>query len=207
LGTVRWRWCWCWWWWWWWLFGRSRCHGCWRFSARRARWRISTIWMPMLSRSPRCREVGVVTRACHDANGGEHQCGGPRATLTAAWPNWAKIFFDNKGVAAKETDRLPTQMTNLCGTGHRPLGDRNRACLQWVAQTVSTTMKLVRTSTRRLSACGGVWAAFHPMSVRVAAGPRRSPCRASGAARRHHSQGPRVRRAPRRHVRTFDFTG
>jgi Domain of unknown function (DUF5078) len=24
--------------------------------------------------------------------------------LTAAWPNWAKIFFNNKGVAAKETD-------------------------------------------------------------------------------------------------------
>jgi hypothetical protein len=23
---------------------------------------------------------------------------------TAAWPNWAKIFFNNKGVAAKETD-------------------------------------------------------------------------------------------------------
>jgi hypothetical protein len=24
--------------------------------------------------------------------------------ITAAWPNWAKIFFNNKGVAAKETD-------------------------------------------------------------------------------------------------------
>jgi len=24
--------------------------------------------------------------------------------LTAAWPNWAKIFFNNKGVVAKETD-------------------------------------------------------------------------------------------------------
>jgi hypothetical protein len=24
--------------------------------------------------------------------------------MTAAWPNWAKIFFNNKGVAAKETD-------------------------------------------------------------------------------------------------------
>jgi Domain of unknown function (DUF5078) len=24
--------------------------------------------------------------------------------VTAAWPNWAKIFFNNKGVAAKETD-------------------------------------------------------------------------------------------------------
>jgi len=24
--------------------------------------------------------------------------------LTFAWPNWAKIFFNNKGVAAKETD-------------------------------------------------------------------------------------------------------
>ena len=24
--------------------------------------------------------------------------------LTEAWPNWAKIFFNNKGVAAKETD-------------------------------------------------------------------------------------------------------
>jgi hypothetical protein len=58
----------------------------------------------MLSRSPRCREVGVVTRACHDANGGEHQCRGPRATLTAAWPDWAKSFFDNTGVAAEGTD-------------------------------------------------------------------------------------------------------
>jgi hypothetical protein len=27
--------------------------------------------------------------------------GGP---MTLAWPNWAKIFFNNKGVAAKETD-------------------------------------------------------------------------------------------------------
>jgi Domain of unknown function (DUF5078) len=24
--------------------------------------------------------------------------------MTAAWPNWAKIFFNNTGVAAKETD-------------------------------------------------------------------------------------------------------
>ena len=24
--------------------------------------------------------------------------------MTAAWPNWAKIFFNNKGVAAKQTD-------------------------------------------------------------------------------------------------------
>jgi Domain of unknown function (DUF5078) len=24
--------------------------------------------------------------------------------MTAAWPNWAKTFFNNKGVAAKETD-------------------------------------------------------------------------------------------------------
>jgi hypothetical protein len=24
--------------------------------------------------------------------------------MTAAWPNWAKVFFNNKGVAAKETD-------------------------------------------------------------------------------------------------------
>ena len=24
--------------------------------------------------------------------------------MTALWPNWAKIFFNNKGVAAKETD-------------------------------------------------------------------------------------------------------
>src|SRR5277367_5021342 len=24
--------------------------------------------------------------------------------MTAAWPNWAKIFFNNKGVAAEETD-------------------------------------------------------------------------------------------------------
>jgi Domain of unknown function (DUF5078) len=24
--------------------------------------------------------------------------------MTAAWPNWAKIFFNNKGVTAKETD-------------------------------------------------------------------------------------------------------
>jgi Domain of unknown function (DUF5078) len=24
--------------------------------------------------------------------------------MTFAWPNWAKIFFNNKGVAAKETD-------------------------------------------------------------------------------------------------------
>jgi Domain of unknown function (DUF5078) len=24
--------------------------------------------------------------------------------MTLAWPNWAKIFFNNKGVAAKETD-------------------------------------------------------------------------------------------------------
>src|SRR5246127_669820 len=24
--------------------------------------------------------------------------------MTAAWPNWAKIFFNNKGVAATETD-------------------------------------------------------------------------------------------------------
>jgi uncharacterized protein DUF5078 len=25
-------------------------------------------------------------------------------SMTASWPNWAKIFFNNKGVAAKETD-------------------------------------------------------------------------------------------------------
>jgi hypothetical protein len=24
--------------------------------------------------------------------------------MTASWPNWPKIFFNNKGVAAKETD-------------------------------------------------------------------------------------------------------
>jgi hypothetical protein len=24
--------------------------------------------------------------------------------ITLAWPNWAKIFFNNKGVAATETD-------------------------------------------------------------------------------------------------------
>jgi hypothetical protein len=24
--------------------------------------------------------------------------------MTASWPNWAKVFFNNKGVAAKETD-------------------------------------------------------------------------------------------------------
>ena len=24
--------------------------------------------------------------------------------MTASWPNWAKIFFNNKGVTAKETD-------------------------------------------------------------------------------------------------------
>jgi len=24
--------------------------------------------------------------------------------MTASWPNWAKIFFNNKGIAAKETD-------------------------------------------------------------------------------------------------------
>jgi hypothetical protein len=24
--------------------------------------------------------------------------------ITASWPNWAKVFFNNKGVAAKETD-------------------------------------------------------------------------------------------------------
>jgi hypothetical protein len=24
--------------------------------------------------------------------------------MTASWPNWAKIFFNNKGVAAKDTD-------------------------------------------------------------------------------------------------------
>jgi Domain of unknown function (DUF5078) len=24
--------------------------------------------------------------------------------MTLAWPNWAKVFFNNKGVAAKETD-------------------------------------------------------------------------------------------------------
>ena len=39
--------------------------------------------------------------------------------MTAAWPNWAKIFFNNKGVAAKETDhlrRLPAR-TDLSGVG------------------------------------------------------------------------------------------
>jgi hypothetical protein len=25
-------------------------------------------------------------------------------SMTASWPNWAKVFFNNKGVAAKETD-------------------------------------------------------------------------------------------------------
>jgi hypothetical protein len=24
--------------------------------------------------------------------------------MTLAWPNWAKVFFNNKGVATKETD-------------------------------------------------------------------------------------------------------
>jgi Domain of unknown function (DUF5078) len=24
--------------------------------------------------------------------------------MTLAWPHWAKVFFNNKGVAAKETD-------------------------------------------------------------------------------------------------------
>jgi Domain of unknown function (DUF5078) len=28
--------------------------------------------------------------------------------MTASWPNWAKIFFNNKGVAAKETDNCAT---------------------------------------------------------------------------------------------------
>jgi Domain of unknown function (DUF5078) len=35
--------------------------------------------------------------------------------MTASWPNWAKIFFNNKGVAAKETDHcadsLPDAMS------------------------------------------------------------------------------------------------
>jgi hypothetical protein len=26
------------------------------------------------------------------------------APMTLAWPNWAKVFFNNKGVATKETD-------------------------------------------------------------------------------------------------------
>ncbi|MBV8928478.1 MAG: DUF5078 domain-containing protein [Mycobacteriaceae bacterium] len=29
---------------------------------------------------------------------------GMRSPMTASWPNWAKVFFNNKGVAAKETD-------------------------------------------------------------------------------------------------------
>ena len=36
--------------------------------------------------------------------------------MTKAWPNWAKIFFNNKGVAAKETDncgRYPPDDTSL----------------------------------------------------------------------------------------------
>jgi hypothetical protein len=24
--------------------------------------------------------------------------------MTPSWPNWAKVFFNNKGIAAKETD-------------------------------------------------------------------------------------------------------
>jgi hypothetical protein len=24
--------------------------------------------------------------------------------MTASWPNWAKVFFNDKGVTAKETD-------------------------------------------------------------------------------------------------------
>jgi hypothetical protein len=31
---------------------------------------------------------------------------------TASWPNWAKIFFNNKGVAAKETDRCADYPTD-----------------------------------------------------------------------------------------------
>ena len=38
--------------------------------------------------------------------------------MTASWPNWAKIFFNNKGVTAKETDHCADYhpMTNPCGT-------------------------------------------------------------------------------------------
>jgi hypothetical protein len=32
--------------------------------------------------------------------------------MTASWPNWAKIFFNNKGVAAKETDRCADYPTD-----------------------------------------------------------------------------------------------
>jgi hypothetical protein len=38
--------------------------------------------------------------------------------MTLAWPNWAKIFFNNKGVAAKETDncgQYPADDTSLWG--------------------------------------------------------------------------------------------
>jgi hypothetical protein len=28
--------------------------------------------------------------------------------ITASWPNWAKVFFNNKGVAAKEPTPAPT---------------------------------------------------------------------------------------------------
>ena len=32
--------------------------------------------------------------------------------MTASWPNWAKIFFNNKGVAAKETDHCAEYPTD-----------------------------------------------------------------------------------------------
>jgi len=32
--------------------------------------------------------------------------------MTASWPNWAKIFFNNKGVAAKETDNCANYPPN-----------------------------------------------------------------------------------------------
>jgi hypothetical protein len=34
----------------------------------------------------------------------EHMATNFADPMTASWPNWAKIFFNNKGVAAKETD-------------------------------------------------------------------------------------------------------
>ena len=32
--------------------------------------------------------------------------------MTASWPNWAKVFFNNKGVAAKETDHCADYPTD-----------------------------------------------------------------------------------------------
>jgi hypothetical protein len=43
--------------------------------------------------------------------------------MTATWPNWTKIFFNNKGVTAKETDITAPSThppTYPCGTGHPP---------------------------------------------------------------------------------------